>query len=270
MYILAATGGASHSDIAIRLAGQIHQTMGGTLILLTVIKHETERAQAEAILVRAKTLIPFVRGTQTCIRIGKAAEEIVDEAKSKGYDLIVVGERTQHGLARQLLAPTAERVISHMPCPVLIARGQLRPLHRVLVCESGRDPSLLNRLLNRLSLLLKHVDELTILHVMSQIAAAPGISGWELRADANELIQRHTPEGNLLEDDLVRLEQLNVQLEAKVRHGLVVQEILAEAKSGDYDLVVIGVHQGKGWERYMLDDLAHEIISYSDRPLLVI
>jgi nucleotide-binding universal stress UspA family protein len=83
-------------------------------------------------------------------------------------------------------------------------------------------------------------------------------------------MEKHTPEGSLLEDDLARLGKLNVRLEAKVRHGLVVKEILAEAKSGGYDLVVIGAHQGKGWERFLLDDLAHEIISYGDRPLLVI
>jgi nucleotide-binding universal stress UspA family protein len=270
MRILIATGGASHSDVAVRLGGILHQKTGGTITLLTVIKHETERTQAEAILVRAKTLITTMPVTQTRIRIGRPAEEIVREAQRGGCDLIIVGERSQHGLARQLLAPTAERVIGHMPCPVLIARGQPRPLRRVLVCEGGRDPSLLNRLLNRLSLLLKHADELTVLHVMSQIAAAPGIPGWELRADAQELMQKHTPEGSLLEDDLARLTKLNVRLEAKVRHGLVVREILAEARHGDYDLVVIGAHQGRGWERYLLDDLAHEIISFADRPLLVI
>jgi nucleotide-binding universal stress UspA family protein len=258
--------------VAVHLGGLIHQTTGGTLTLITVIKHETERAQAEAILVRAKTLLTAPSKIQTRIQVGKPAEKIVSEATTEGYDLIVMGERSQHGLARQLLAPTAKRVIASMPCPILIARGQPRPfpLGRVLLCESGRDPSLLNRLLDRLSKLLEHVDELTVLHVMSQMAAAPGVTGWELRADAEELMQKHTPEGSLLEDELARLEQLNVRVEAKVRHGLVVKEILAEAQSGDYDMVVIGAPLGKGWQRYLLDDLAHEIISYADRPLLVI
>lgn len=269
MRILIATGGAPHSDIAVRLGSLICQTMGGTPTLLTVIKHETERAQAEAILLRARTLAPIPE-IQTRVRLGHPAEEIVREAAEGKFDLIIIGERTHHGLARRLLAPTAERVIAHMPCPVLIARGQPRPLRRALLCESGREPSLLRRLINRLSGLLKYMDELTVLHVMSQIAAAPGIPGWELRANAQELIQKHTPEGSLLEDNLARLKQLNVHWEAKVRHGLVVQEILAESRSGDYDLVVIGAHEGKGWERYLLDDLAHEIIHHADRPLLVV
>jgi nucleotide-binding universal stress UspA family protein len=55
-----------------------------------------------------------------------------------------------------------------------------------------------------------------------------------------------------------------------VRHGLVVDEIQAEARSGDYDLVVIGAHRGEGWRRILLDDLAHQIIVEMDRPVLVV
>lgn len=271
MQVLAATGGAPHSDVAVRMGGLIFETVGGALTLITVIRHESERPQADAILVRAKTLVgPVAAETRTIVRTGKPAEEIVKQAEAGNADIIVVGDRSQHGLAARLLAPTAERVIAHMPCPVLIARGQPRPLRHVLVCESGRSPSLLNRLIARLAKLLMHVDTLTVLHVMSQMVAGPGVPGWELRADAEELMDKHTPEGSLLEEDLDRLAELNVRLEAKVRHGLVVREILAEARSGDYDLVVIGAHQGKGWERYLLDDLAHDLISYADRPLLVI
>ena len=44
-----------------------------------------------------------------------------------------------------------------------------------------------------------------------------------------------------------------------VRHGLVVDEILAEALFGDYDLVVIGAHRKK-WQQFLLDNLARLII----------
>ncbi|MBK8899770.1 MAG: universal stress protein [Anaerolineaceae bacterium] len=270
MRILITTSGSAESDLAVRLGGVVHQMVGGTLTLLTVIKHEAERTQAESILVRAKMLLGKNIPVETQIRTGHTAEEIVHEAVMNRHELVVMGEQKQQGLAGRWLPPTAERVVARMPCPVLIARGEIRPLREVLVCESGRDPSLLNRLITHLAPLLKKVDELTALHVMSQMAAAPGVPGWELRADADELIERHTVEGNLLEADLARLSQLNVRLEAKVRHGLVVREILAEMQSGDYDLVAIGAHQGKGWERFLLDDLAHELICHADRPLLVV
>lgn len=269
MRILVATGGAPHSDEAVRLGSSIQQITKGMLTLLTVVPHEGEEAKAEAILARAKALTAM-EGAATRMRVGRPADEIVQEVAETGYDLLVIGERAHHGLARRLLAPTAEKLVARMPCPVLIARGKTRPLRRALVCESGRDPSLLNRLVNQLAPLLQHVDELTVLHVMSQIAAAPGVAGWELRAGAAELMEKQTFEGNFLEEDLHRLETLNVRLFAKIRHGLVVKEILAETQSGDYDLVVIGAHLSKGWERFLLDDLAQELIHQADRPLLVI
>lgn len=269
MRILVATGGTDHSDKAIRLAATIQHMSEGELCIISVAAHETERIQAEAILRRAKTLVPTNR-VKTCCRIGKAADEIIDEAKSNHIDLIVVGEKTQNGLARCSLTPTVDRIISKLPCPVLITRGQTRSVRRLLVCESGRDPSILSRLTNKLTPILIRVDKITVLHVMSQIAAAPGISDWELEADAQELIEKHTPEGDMLKKDLSSLKHFNIRLEAKIRHGLVVQEILNESKGEDYDLIVIGAHEGKGWERYLLDDLAHDLICHADRPLLVI
>jgi nucleotide-binding universal stress UspA family protein len=55
----------------------------------------------------------------------------------------------------------------------------------------------------------------------------------------------------------------------KVRHGFVVDEILAEAHNGDYDLVIIGAHH-KNKQGFLLDDLAHQIISRADQPILVV
>lgn len=270
MRILIATGGSPHSDTAVSLGRYITETTRASVTLLTVIRNEAERVQAEAILARAATLLPVSVKVETNIRLGQPAEQIVREAREGNNDLLLLGERVHHGLSKRILAPTAERVLQQMPCPVLIARGAARPLRRLLVCESGRDPSLLQRLMAQLDPLLVVADALTVLHVMSQIAAGPGVRGWELRADADELIEEQTPEGELLEEDLERLEQLNVHLEAKVRHGLVVKEILKEARSGDYDLVVIGAHQGKSWERFLLDDLAQEIVDHADRPVLVV
>ena len=48
-----------------------------------------------------------------------------------------------------------------------------------------------------------------------------------------------------------------------------VDEILAEASEGDYDLNVIGAHQAEGLMRFLLDDVAHQVISHADRPVLV-
>lgn len=243
----------------------------GELTLLTIIDQETQRDQAAAILSRAETILRTKStSVKKSIRKGQATKEILRVAIEGKHELIILGDRPRHGLTNLLLPHTTERVIAQKPCPVLIARGQARPLQRVLVCEGGRDPSLLCRLIERLRPLLATFTDLTILHVMSQIAASPGVDDWELEAEAEELIAKNTPEGKLLEGDMALLESMNLKLEAKVRHGLVVEGILSEAEEENCDLVVIGAHRSEGWERYLLDDLAHEIIVKVTRPILII
>ena len=56
---------------------------------------------------------------------------------------------------------------------------------------------------------------------------------------------------------------------ARVRHGLVLEEVLEEVQSEDYDLVVIGAYRGQGWQRILLDDPARRIVVELDRPVLV-
>lgn len=271
MRILIATGGAPHSDLAVRLGGWLAEATGSQATVLTVIRREGEREQARSVLARTSEMMGGAANTaRTVIRLGQPAEQIVREAEEGDYNLIVLGDRLHHGFAARLLAPTTERVIARKPCPVLVAREQSRPLRRLLVCEAGREPAVLTRLLEQLMPLVKVAEELTVLHVMSQIAAGPGVAGWELQADAEELIEKETREGRLLEQDLQTLQKLNVRPRATVRHGLVVHEILTEARSGDYDLLVIGAHEVGGWERFLLDDLAKQIIHQADRSVLIV
>jgi nucleotide-binding universal stress UspA family protein len=118
--------------------------------------------------------------------------------------------------------------------------------------------------------ILQGATDVTVLHVMSQISAAPSVRGEDLQYTAEQLIQSGAPEGEILEHDLDYLKAMDLDLHAKVRHGLVVDEIVDEARSDDYDLVVIGAHRDEGLPRFLLDDLAHELVLDVDRAILVV
>ena len=47
-------------------------------------------------------------------------------------------------------------------------------------------------------------------------------------------------------------------------------EIADEARSDEYDLVVIGAHRDEGLPRFLLDDLAHELVLDVERAILVV
>jgi nucleotide-binding universal stress UspA family protein len=228
------------------------------------IKKELDRLQ--------QLLEPAGAGAITRVRFGRMAQQVLREAAESSYDLIIVGENARPGTwLYRLFGSAACTVAERAPCPVLIVRGQARPLCRLLLCESGiLAPSLLDRFSVSLAHLFNDDQRITVLHVMSQMSAGPGVRGAQLRADAEELIAGRTPEGQLLEHDLEILEGAVLFARPKVRHGLVVDEILEEADSGNYDLVVIGAHPYEGWRRFLLENLARRLLVRLNRPVLVV
>lgn len=53
---------------------------------------------------------------------GDAAESIIEVARARESDLIVMGSRGLGRLAGMLLGSTSQKVVAHAPCPVLIVR----------------------------------------------------------------------------------------------------------------------------------------------------
>jgi len=62
--------------------------------------------------------------TRLLVGIGNPYEVITERAKSLGADLIIIPTHGHGGLRRFLLGSTAERVVRHAPCPVLIVRDR--------------------------------------------------------------------------------------------------------------------------------------------------
>ena len=56
------------------------------------------------------------------LREGKPADEIIKAARERDAQLIVIGTHGRSGLQRVLMGSTAEGVVRHAPCPVLVAR----------------------------------------------------------------------------------------------------------------------------------------------------
>lgn len=54
---------------------------------------------------------------------GAAAVEIVELARSRGFDLIVMGTHGRTGLKHVLMGSVAERVLRSAPCPVLTVKA---------------------------------------------------------------------------------------------------------------------------------------------------
>jgi nucleotide-binding universal stress UspA family protein len=59
---------------------------------------------------------------ETKIVEGFPPEEILEQARHVGADLIAMGTHGRSGLDRLVLGSTAERVLANAPCPILTVR----------------------------------------------------------------------------------------------------------------------------------------------------
>jgi universal stress protein A len=58
------------------------------------------------------------------VRVGAAFMEIIDYAREKDIDLIVIGTHGRSGLMHVLMGSVAERIVRKSPCPVLTVKPE--------------------------------------------------------------------------------------------------------------------------------------------------
>jgi nucleotide-binding universal stress UspA family protein len=56
------------------------------------------------------------------VKFGNAAETILEVAKDRGVDLIVVGSHGRHGVKKFFLGSISSKVVDHAHCDVLIVK----------------------------------------------------------------------------------------------------------------------------------------------------
>jgi nucleotide-binding universal stress UspA family protein len=64
--------------------------------------------------------------TEAHLRMGRAAEVIVNLGEEIGAGLIIIGSRGRGGISRALMGSVSDSVIRHAHCPVLVVRSEER------------------------------------------------------------------------------------------------------------------------------------------------
>lgn len=143
MRVLISTDGSTCSEAALRAALERPWPEGSHFRVLTVIEHpaisyvssgdvmlnyetmmDAARESFQSVVDRAVARLNEAGLTASgLIREGTAAEEIIDEAKEWGADLILVGTHGRRGVSRFLLGSVAQKVAAHASCSVEIVRA---------------------------------------------------------------------------------------------------------------------------------------------------
>lgn len=142
--ILVPTDFSEFSRAAIDYAQRLARQLGGTLVLLHVVEpvypyaadgplyfpgdlrgpNPTASPDAEKAMTRLAENVAHTGGTpvEGKVSVGQAFDEIVRMAQELPADLIVIASHGYTGLKHVFMGSTAERVVRHATCPVLVVR----------------------------------------------------------------------------------------------------------------------------------------------------
>ncbi len=236
---------------------------------------EAERLLAEF---RAREL-PRELKVQTLVKDGGAAFQINEAAQSIEADLIVLSTHGYTGLRHAWLGSTAERVIRHAPCPVLVIRANPLPLRfpqdddtlahfKHILVPTDFSPASDKAMIYAAALGTRDDASYRMLHVIEPppypefgYAHVPAREA-ELRTEA---LDRLEVEGQrMLGGTLLR------RTEKRVRAGRASFEIAAEARDAGCDLIVAGTHGRSALKTLFLGSTAEEIIRHASIPVLIV
>ncbi len=137
-HILLGVDGSEHALHAAKTAGDLARSVKSKILRIVVAFEavppylgepnlqtaiSARMKDAEMVLHKALEVVGKIPGkVHTEILEGSPAEAILDVAKTRKNDLIVMGSRGRGRLTGLLLGSQSQKVVQHAPCPVLIVR----------------------------------------------------------------------------------------------------------------------------------------------------
>ena len=148
------------------------------------------------------------------------------EAEEHTFQLVVVGARGRRGLTRFHLGSTASRLANHLSTSLLAVRRPPPAVENMLICISGQGAAA-GTLQLAGALAAGSGAQVTLLHVMSQVALTWESPVEDLVDTAESALERKSPEGRILQIGLEGLRQggLTTSVLPRLRHGLVVDRL---------------------------------------------
>src|SRR6266404_1540528 len=269
MKILICSDGKPAADSATRIGGLVAGPSHAETTLLGIAeKPSDERPLRDALEAQAQSLRADGVAPEIVVRAGEPVRQILNQTSTTTYDLVVIGSRHTGRTGLYWRSEKTYEVIKAIPPPVLVAIGECNRLKRFLVCTGGKE--FIEEAVQLTGKVAAVVGaSVTLLHVMAE---PPAIYAdlMRLEEDVNRLLESNSELGINLRTQKQDLEKLGVPTEVHVRHGIVVDQVFAEVRKSNYDLIVTGSSQARGMLRhYIMGDLTLRILNHANCPVLV-
>jgi len=275
--MLVAVDGSSYSLQAQELTANLAKTFNSKIIVLHVIPHEIRhppkeylgvpsniRAEMEGwLLQRGQQVIQDAKAlfTQEGIKpdtileeFQDPAETILDLAKEKKCDTLVLGNQGSSEIAYFGLGGVAEKVLRHAACPVLIVKKKT-DFSKILVAVDGSKHA--QKALDfAVQLGRRYKSRVTLLNVAQ--AMFPKIK----KETAKSMSERVVSEAEAQVKDL--------KADKQIEFGHAAKAIIDFAKKGNYDLIALGSRGLNPVKRFVLGSVSDKVARHAQCSVLIV
>ncbi len=242
MRILICSDGTDPADNPTRLGGLIAGPCHSQTTLLGIVEDPGDEEplrralESEAAMLNKLEVFPDI-----VVRSGEPIRQILAETTANEYDLAIIGARRKGDGGLYWRPEKTYEVIKAVPPPVLVAIGACDRIRRILVCTGGKK--YIDDAVQLAGEIAKCVGgTVTLLHVMAE---PPAIYAdlVRLEEDVERLLASDSELGRNLRGQKESLEKMGLTVEVRIRHGLALDQIFAEVRDGENDLIVTGTSQ---------------------------
>ncbi|CAG1008850.1 Universal stress protein/MSMEI_3859 [Anaerolineales bacterium] len=216
---------------------------------------------------------------ETELILGSPAEKIIEVAKHKKSNLIVMGAKGLRATLGILLGGVAQQVVEYARTPVLIVRAPYMGLRRILLVIDGSASSqYAARYLGKFPLPEK-VD-VRVMHVIPPpqplLTMEPHLGGWQTvylppPEDDSEAQKTQEQKGDaLLKRTCDLLQRHEISVTPILKQGDAATEIIDYVKANEIDLIVagsLGLSQLRSW---WVGSVSRKLIHYSNCSVLMV
>jgi nucleotide-binding universal stress UspA family protein len=270
MKILFCSDGSHQAENAVRFGALIAAACQAEPSILGIAEKASDQEPLLQALRRERDILKEHHlNAELITKAGRPVPEIVKRTREESYDLVVIGAVRKGARSPVWMSALAYKIIESVQPPVLVVIGARSALRRILICSSGgsqADKAV--AFAGEIARLGSAVVDL--FHVMAEPPAMyADLIGRE--EDASRVLASSSKLCRTLRRQKELLEHAGVFGEFRLRHGLVVPELLNELRRTDYDLVVAGSSPSEDMLRqYVMGDVTREIVDRAEIPVLVV
>lgn len=179
------------------------------------------------------------RGVEYSLEVWNGeAEQVIPEKANSGDYITVVSPLGRPPIKRWLTGRSLRPLMEKIQVPILYVPQVRLPLKRMMICTGGLEYTESAESLAMQISKVNHAD-VTILHVIPP-TDLDYPSTRDVRGHVDDLADTDTLPGRNLRKALDLAKEAGLNAKVITRQGNVVEQILAEIKNGDYDLVCMG------------------------------